>query len=83
MITDNRIKPMKFWCQKVLPLVYDDSLSYYEQVCKVSGKVNELIGIINDKLETYIRQELDKMFIDAMYDAETETLILTLGIEEE
>ena len=32
-----------FWCQKVLPLVYDESLSYYEVLCKVRDKLNELI----------------------------------------
>lgn len=35
-------KPFRFWCQKVLPLVYDDSLSYYELLCKVVCKLNEL-----------------------------------------
>lgn len=25
-----------FWCNKVLPLVYDDSLSYYEVICKLA-----------------------------------------------
>ena len=34
----------KFWCQKVLPLVYDDSLSYYEVLCKVVEYINNLIG---------------------------------------
>lgn len=34
-------------CQKVLPLVYDDSLSYYEQVCKLVNKVNEVIETFN------------------------------------
>lgn len=34
--------PFRFWCQKVLPLVYDDSLSYYELLCKVVHKLNEL-----------------------------------------
>lgn len=34
--------PFRFWCQKVLPLVYDDSLSYYELLCKVVAKLNEL-----------------------------------------
>ena len=32
-----------FWCQQVLPLVYDESLSYYEVLCKVRDKLNELI----------------------------------------
>lgn len=34
--------PFRFWCQKVLPLVYDDSLSAYEVLCKVVGKLNEM-----------------------------------------
>ena len=37
-------EPVKFWCFKVLPLVYDDSLSYYEVLCKVRDKLNEMIG---------------------------------------
>lgn len=32
-----------FWCQKVLPLVYEDSLSYYETLCKVVNYINQLI----------------------------------------
>ena len=38
-----KIDRVKFWCYKVLPLVYDDSLSYYELLCKVVSKLNELI----------------------------------------
>ena len=34
----------KFWCQKVLPLVYDDSLSYYEVLCKVVAYLNDIVG---------------------------------------
>ena len=33
----------RFWCYKVLPLVYDDSLSYYEILCKVVDYINNLI----------------------------------------
>lgn len=36
------------YCQKVLPLVYDDSLSYYEVLCKLTGKINELITYIEN-----------------------------------
>lgn len=38
----------KFWSQKVLPLVYDDSLSYYEVLSKVVKYINDLIE--NQKL---------------------------------
>lgn len=41
------LEPIRFWCQKVLPLVYDDSLSYYEFLCKVCDKVNEIISAQN------------------------------------
>lgn len=43
MNTINRVETLKFWCQKILPLVYDDSLSYYELLCKVTSKLNELV----------------------------------------
>lgn len=37
------IRPFRFWCQKVLPLVYDDSLSYYELLNKVVDYINNMI----------------------------------------
>ena len=35
------LRPFRYWCQKVLPLVYDDSLSYYELLCKVVDYLNK------------------------------------------
>ena len=35
-------QPLRFYCQKILPLVYDDSLSYYEMLCKMLGYINTL-----------------------------------------
>lgn len=50
-----------FWCQKVLPLVYDDSISYYEVLCKMSDYLNQVINnvnalpdLIDDKIKEYI-----------------------------
>lgn len=37
------VSPLRIYCQKVLPLVYDDSLSYYEVLCKVVDYINHLI----------------------------------------
>lgn len=34
--------------QAVLPLVYDESLSYYELLCKVIAKINEILVILNE-----------------------------------
>lgn len=39
-------------CQKVLPLAYDDSLSYYEAICKMTNKVNELVDFIEEYEDT-------------------------------
>ena len=47
-IEPKAVFPLRFWCQRVLPAVYDDSLSYYEAVYKMGNKLNEIIAIIND-----------------------------------
>lgn len=39
----NDITKLKYWTYKILPLVYDDSLSYYEVLAKLTDKVNEVI----------------------------------------
>ena len=47
--------PMKgFYCQKVLPAVYDDSLSYYEVLCKLTDAVRELQSIIDNWQDVYV-----------------------------
>lgn len=51
-----RLETFKFWCMKILPLVYDDSLSYYEVLCKVVDYINQLIE--NDKI---IYSELESL----------------------
>lgn len=47
----NKIEPFKIWCQKVLPNVYDDSLSYYEYLCKMNEYLNEVIEQMNTLTE--------------------------------
>lgn len=47
----NRLTPIKFWCQKVLPTVYDDSLSYYEVLNKVTEFLNQVIEQMNTLTE--------------------------------
>lgn len=54
------LSTFKFWCYKVLPLVYDDSLSYYEVLCKVVDYINKLIEqdkIFGDEL-TNLKKDL-------------------------
>ena len=37
-----------FWLQKTQPLVYDDALSYYEVLCRISAMLNQFIKQVND-----------------------------------
>ena len=60
------VKPLKhfrFWCQKVLPLVYDDSLSYYEVLCKVVTYINQIIDSENQIIENVeqLKEELEEV----------------------
>lgn len=62
------IDTFKFWCYKVLPLVYDDSLSYYEVLCKCVKYINALIdedrGIIEDIEALKAQIEIIQQWID-------------------
>lgn len=58
------IDKLKYWCNKILPLVYDDSLSYYEALCKTSAKLNEVIDSTNGLLDAWntYKNDIDKAF---------------------
>lgn len=68
---------------KILPLSYDDSLSYYEQLCKLTNKMNEIVEFINDNfsetIQNYIDKKFDDLMINAIYDESTETIALEKG----
>lgn len=60
------IDKLRYWCHKILPLVYDDSLSYYEVLCKTSAKLNEVIDSTNGLLNAWntYKNDIDKAFGD-------------------
>lgn len=62
------LKHFWFWCQKVLPLVYDDSLSYYEVLCKCVKYINELI-------------DQDKIFADEIDALKTEMSVVKAYVD--
>lgn len=72
----------RYYCQKVLPTSYDDSLSYYENLCKLTAKMNEIIDAINDSFETMVREKINSYFVESIYDSSTETLVLSLSEKE-
>ncbi len=45
-----QLRPFRFWCQKVLPLVYDESLSYYELLCKVVDYLNKTMEDVDQMI---------------------------------
>lgn len=47
----SNVEPLKMWVHKILPLVYDDSMSYYETLCKVVQKLNEVVSLSNEQTE--------------------------------
>lgn len=69
--------------QSILPLVFDDSMSYYEAVARLVNTVNQLITLINggvdENLKEYIDKRFDNLMINAIYDAKTETIIFAKG----
>lgn len=59
----NAVGKFKFWCQKVLPTVYDNSLSYYEVLNKLVKYLNDLIenvDTIEDNLDT-VNQSVERV----------------------
>lgn len=65
MISNNftEVKPLCYWVQHILPLVYDDSLSYMELLGRVTKKLNDLI-VNNNNLPDFIT-ELIKEYISS------------------
>ena len=68
MDTVNMLNTMRFYCQPILPLVYDESMSYYETLCKVVGQLNTTGDAVN-KLNEGLRNEIaDRQAADAALD---------------
>lgn len=72
------IGAFRFWCQTALPLTYDDSLSYYELLCKVVNYLNHAIEDLSNveentdklaeaytKLQNYVNEYFDKLDVEA------------------
>lgn len=62
-----KLNNLDAFTEEILPLVYDDSLSYYEFLCKVVEKANEVIDEINrcSEIVDNIQEEInDKVSVD-------------------
>ena len=73
------MKPFRFWCQKVLPTVYDDSLSYYELLNKVVIYLNQTVDnvdLLNDNVtRLYNAYVLLEGYVNTYFDQEFPLLV--------
>ena len=86
----NHCEQLLYYCNKILPLVYDESLSYYENICKLADilnkTINEIKNISNEldsinenilEIVTNIVNEAlqnGRIFLNTQYNPETKTL---------
>ena len=89
-MSEIKLTPFRFWCQKVIPLVYDDSLSYYELLCKVVDHINSLIQNdteLNEQINQlytimqqilsgeYVREEVERQLDQMVEDGTLEEML--------
>lgn len=74
MDTVNMLNTMRFYCQPILPLVYDESMSYYETLCKVVGQLNTTGETVNKLNEGLTNEIADRQAADAALDERLKTI---------
>lgn len=74
MDTVNMLNTMRFYCQPILPLVYDESMSYYETLCKVVGQLNTTGETVNKLNEGLTNEIADRQKADALLNDRLKTL---------
>lgn len=85
---NNDIKPFKFWCQWAIPAIYDDSLSYYELLCKVVASLNETITATNTtanaitELQNYVAHYFDNLNVQNEINTKLDELVKTGELSE-
>lgn len=70
------IRGFAYFCQRVLPAVYSDEISFYEVLCKVTSYLNETIEAVNQLngdvqgLDDYVKQlyEILQQFMESGFD---------------
>lgn len=83
------LQPFRFWCQKVLPLVYDNSLSYYELLNKVVDYLNKTMEDVEtlnedvtalynayDQLQGYVNAYFDNLDVQEEINNKLDAMVL-------
>ena len=73
------IKPINIYPGNiVLPEVYDDALSYYEDILALQTKMNEIIAAMNTSFVDLVRASINKWLVESMYDQSLEKITITV-----
>lgn len=75
-------------CTPVLPTVYDESLSYYELLCKITKDINTLINIYNNvddtiiqEVNNWLNEHYAELLLNAFYDEGNEQIIFSTAMK--
>jgi parallel beta helix pectate lyase-like protein len=71
----NQVGNLQYWVQQTIPMVYDDSLSFYELLNKVVIKLNEVIDQSNDYFSKDITEVVEQIMIEWKDDGTLEEII--------
>lgn len=69
MVGDFMNNDFRGMCKHVLPLIYDDSLSYYELLCKVYDALNKCIDLVNKIPELQTQITKLKNYVDNYFNS--------------
>lgn len=71
------IEPIIIGCLSChTPEVYGRGMTYYEEMCRITAKQNEIISAINENMRTYLDKYFNSIMIDAIYIEDTKTILL-------
>lgn len=66
-----------------LPLEYDNSFSYYEQLCRLTKNMNDIKNALNGDIgglvDDYLNTNFDKLVVGAIYNKAEESITLGTG----
>ena len=65
---------------RVIPTVYDDSLSYYETLCKFANALEDMREVLDGGIVDYIKEGLGDLIYRASYNKDTECITFAYDV---
>ena len=83
------LSPFVLWCQKVIPLAFDESLSYYECLCALYNYVtNELTPAVNNnadavtELQNFVKNYFDNLDVQEEINNKLDEMVTDGTLDE-